>query len=68
MDQKRLSRLLRDAREGVTWVKRIVSDLKDFAGIHLSNLNIPYLDGKALLPQISSEFPDILVFTRDHSH
>jgi signal transduction histidine kinase len=35
--KERLPRLLRDAREGVTRVKRIVGDLKDFAGVHPSH-------------------------------
>ncbi len=35
--KERLPRLLRDAHDGVTRVKRIVGDLKDFAGIHPSD-------------------------------
>ncbi len=35
--KERIPRLLRDAREGVTRVKRIVGDLKDFAGVHPSH-------------------------------
>lgn len=35
--KERLPRLLRDAREGVMRVKRIVGDLKEFAGIHPSD-------------------------------
>lgn len=35
--RERLPRLLRDARDGVTRVKRIVGDLKDFAGVHPSD-------------------------------
>jgi signal transduction histidine kinase len=35
--EERLPRLLRDAREGVDRVKRIVGDLKEFAGIHPSH-------------------------------
>jgi signal transduction histidine kinase len=35
--KERLPRLLRDAREGVDRVKRIVGDLKEFGGIHPSD-------------------------------
>lgn len=50
--KERLPRLLRDAREGVDRVKRIVGDLKEFAGIHpsdsLSDVDLNTVVQKAL--------------------
>jgi polar amino acid transport system substrate-binding protein len=50
--KERLPRLLSDAREGVERVKRIVGDLKEFAGIHpsdsLSDVDLNTVVEKAL--------------------
>jgi DNA-binding NtrC family response regulator len=44
-----------DSREAMEILHR------QFASVVLLDLNIPHIDGEALLPQISSEFPDIPV-------
>jgi two-component system, NtrC family, sensor kinase len=50
--KERIPRLLRDAREGVIRVKRIVGDLKDFAGVHpthtKSDVDLNVIVGKAV--------------------